>query len=94
MRSTLDVDQIGNTQLVWLDGEVARAAFSAPTGGARADTFTTWIEAMHEAQVGGAVMRTIVCLGGLVAALLSITGVWIFMRKLNRSALTDSRGRQ
>jgi uncharacterized iron-regulated membrane protein len=85
VRSTLDVDRIGNTQMVWASGKAAKAIFTAPTGGSRAETFTTWIEAMHESQIGGLGFRVLVCLSGAATALLSVTGVWIFLRKMGRA---------
>ncbi len=82
VRSSLDVDRIGNTQLVWTPSHTETFVFTAPTGTNAADTVTTWLEAIHEAQIGGNLLRLMDSLAGIITAALSVTGVWIFARKM------------
>ena len=80
VRSSLDVDALGNTQIVWPADSPSNVVFSSTTA-TRADTFTIWLESIHEAQVGGLAVRLTVAATGLIVAMLSLTGVLIFLRK-------------
>lgn len=81
IRSTLDPGRLGNTQ-VTLDADDGRVvAFSRPTGGRAGTTFTTWIEEIHSADVGGWPMQALISVAGVGVGVLSVTGVLIWMRK-------------
>ena len=81
VRSSLDVDALGNTQIVWGSQTPSLFAFSSTTA-TRADTVSIFLESIHEAQIGGLPMRVLVAIAGFTLALLSVTGVLIFLRKL------------
>jgi uncharacterized iron-regulated membrane protein len=81
VKSTLDPGKLGNTQLT-LDADTGRTlAFARPTGGRFGTSFTTWIEELHTAGVWGWPMQVFLTLMGLAVAMLSVTGVMIWLRK-------------
>lgn len=81
VKSSLDPGRVGNTQLT-LDAEDGRVlAFSRPTGGRLGSTLTTWIEELHTAGVFGWPLQALLSTAGLGVAMLSVTGVMIWMRK-------------
>jgi uncharacterized iron-regulated membrane protein len=61
-----------------------------PTGQRSGNTFTTWIAALHTADVFGLPYRIFVCGLGMVVAMLSVTGVYIWWKK--RCARINRRG--
>jgi len=69
-------------------------AVQFPTGQHGANTFTTWVEAIHTAHVGGLAWRVGTSLMGAVVTMLCITGVVIWMKKCqgrgNRQRKTKS----
>ncbi|MDX2238721.1 MAG: PepSY-associated TM helix domain-containing protein [Hyphomonadaceae bacterium] len=82
VKSSRDVgDTLGNTMLFMdaRDGRMLR--FIAPTGQNLGASITTWLFALHMGQVFGLPFRIFVCLMGLVAVMLSVTGVLIWLRK-------------
>lgn len=84
-RTTLDVSHRFASTRLWIDGNSGeRIAFEAPTGEATGNTITTWIYMLHFGAVGGLgwPYRVFVCLMGLAVAVLSVTGVWVWWRKL------------
>lgn len=52
-----------------------------PTGAANGDTITTWIMSLHMAALWGLPIKLFVCAMGLVVAMLSVTGVYIWWKK-------------
>jgi uncharacterized iron-regulated membrane protein len=81
--SSLDVRGHGWDTGVWLDGDTGelRKLFR-PTGEHRGNTVSTWLRALHFADVHGSLAyRVFVCLLGLVITLLSYTGVYLWWRK-------------
>jgi uncharacterized iron-regulated membrane protein len=52
-----------------------------PTGGARGNTVSNWMGALHMAQVWGRPYQVFVCLLGLTVIMLSVTGVVIWWKK-------------
>lgn len=89
VESSLDIaPRLANTSLVF-DGDTgARIKFNAPTGEHHASTFRSWIIALHfgEVRAGGLPYRIFVSSMGLVVALLSISGVWIWWVKRKKRA--------
>ena len=84
VRSSRDVSDRYAGTMVWLDGDTGRAlAFDFPTGESAGNTLATWLYQLHfgAVAIGGLPYRIVVCLMGLVVALLSITGVWIWWKK-------------
>lgn len=83
VRSSRDVrDRYGGNTRLFIDSDSgAFRGLFLPTGAATGDTFTTWITAVHMAAVWGMPMKLFVCAMGLVVAMLSVTGVIIWLRK-------------
>lgn len=87
VKSAADVTRDGGGTRIAFDGQTgALRAVSLPTGARGADTFTTWIVALHMAQVGGLAWRIAVTAIGLGTTILSVTGVLIWLRKRSARA--------
>ena len=64
------------------DGDTgALRTVSEPTGEHAGNTIESWLYALHMARVFGLGYQIFVCLLGLVVALLSVTGVYIWYKK-------------
>jgi len=84
VRSSLDVMDRGGSTRLFLDGETGTlVATWLPTGAAGGDTFITWMSNLHMTNVGGITYKLVITLAGLGVAMLSITGVLIWLRKRN-----------
>ncbi|KGH27902.1 PepSY-associated TM helix domain-containing protein [Comamonas testosteroni] len=84
VRSSLDINDRGGSTRLFLDGEAGTlVATWLPTGAAGGDTFITWISNLHMASVGGMTYKLVITLAGLGVAMLSVTGVLIWLRKRN-----------
>jgi len=81
--------------VVSFDGQTgAFRGISFASGHNAATTFTSWVAAIHGCTVGGLAMHGLVCLAGLVTATLSITGVYLWLKKrrfASRAALCRAR---
>ena len=93
VKSDYDImDGYGET-LVWIDGNSgAFVNHYLPTGQKAGDTITVWLQTLHMAKIWGLPYKIFVCLMGLVVAMLSVTGVYIWWKK--RKARKSSRKRQ
>lgn len=93
VRSSLDVSQRYPRTSVWFDGDAAeRVAFEAPTGQNTGRTITTWLYNLHLAAAWGLPYRIFVCANGVLVAILSVTGVYIWWKK--RRARHHRRSKQ
>ncbi|MET0340865.1 MAG: PepSY-associated TM helix domain-containing protein [Polyangiales bacterium] len=83
IESSLDVSERLAETMLMFDAQGRVLAFHAPTGQHAGSTVTSWLIALHFGAVreGGLAYRTFVCVLGLVVALLSVTGVWIWLKK-------------
>jgi uncharacterized iron-regulated membrane protein len=54
---------------------------SLPSGQYAGDTVTHWLTSLHMARVFGQPMQVLVCAMGLVVAMLSLTGIIVWLRK-------------
>jgi uncharacterized iron-regulated membrane protein len=82
VRSSLDIKDSGGSTRLFLDGDSGSlVATWFPTGAAAADTLITWISNLHMASVGGAAYKMAITLAGAGVAMLSVTGVLIWLRK-------------
>lgn len=93
VRTSLDVSDRYAGTTVWLDGDTGRTlAFDFPTGETTGNTLSTWLYQLHFGAVasGGLPYRIVVCLMGLLVALLSITGVWIWAKKRGKRPMRRS----
>ncbi|WP_400769059.1 PepSY-associated TM helix domain-containing protein [Methylosinus sporium] len=82
VHSSRDVgDRHGATSVVFdaYTGELRR--LDLPTGQHSGNTITAWLVALHMASVFGLPYRIFVCALGLVIAMLSVTGVYIWWKK-------------
>jgi len=87
VKSDADITRDGGGTRIAFDGDSgALRTVSLPTGTNGADTFTTWIVALHMAQVGGLAWRIAVSLIGLCTTVLAVTGVLIWLRKRSARA--------
>ncbi|MBS0411891.1 MAG: PepSY domain-containing protein [Proteobacteria bacterium] len=72
----------GGSTTVMLDGDTgAFRSLSQPTGEHLGNTIESWLYALHMARVFGRPYQVLVCIAGLVTAMLSVTGAYIFLRK-------------
>lgn len=71
----------GGTSVVF-DGDGGELReLSRPTGEHLGNTIESWLYALHMARILGRPYQVLVCLTGLVVAMLSVTGVYIWLRK-------------
>ncbi len=67
---------------IWFDDATGKLyGYYAPTGIAAGETISGWLFALHMASVGGVPYRIFVVLLGLAISALSISGIWIWLRK-------------
>ncbi|MBG0792278.1 PepSY domain-containing protein [Methylocystis sp. H62] len=81
-RSSLDIANHNGRTSIWFDaftGELR--VLEAPTGMRAGNTITTWLYELHKANVFGLPYRILECVLGVVIAMLSGTGVYIWWRK-------------
>ncbi len=85
VQSSLDIqDRYPRTE-VYLDSTTgARLGFDAPTGQAAGNTVTQWLYALHMGTVGGIAYRLLIAVVGVLVAVLSVTGVVIWWRKVQK----------
>ncbi|PPD50591.1 MAG: peptidase [Methylobacter sp.] len=77
-----DVSTSAGSSLLWLDAKSgAFVALYLPTGEKTGDTITNWLGALHMARIGGLPYQMLVCLIGLTVAMLSVTGVYLWLKK-------------
>ncbi|AMK77220.1 MULTISPECIES: PepSY-associated TM helix domain-containing protein [Methylomonas] len=82
VRSSLDVeDKHGSTRLVIDATTGAQKLLILPTGQYAGNTVSSWLAALHMADVFGMPYRIFVCLLGLAIVMLSVTGVVIWQKK-------------
>ncbi|KQP19384.1 hypothetical protein ASF45_25025 [Pseudorhodoferax sp. Leaf265] len=82
VRSSLDVKDKGGSTRIFLDADTGGlVGIWLPTAAAAGDTVTTWLTQLHMAAVGGRPMKAAIGLFGVAVAVLSCTGVVIWLRK-------------
>lgn len=77
---------------VYLDantGELRAVQF--PSGQYAGNTVTNWLYALHMANVFGLPYRIFVCILGLLIAMLSVTGVYIWLKKRNARRISQEK---
>lgn len=83
VRSSRDIgDKYGSTSIYFDAESGALRQLRLPTGQASGNTITTWLVALHTANVFGWPFRLLVCAVGVVIAMLSVTGlnIWLYKR--------------
>ncbi len=83
--------QGGGTALMFDGNSGALRLLSQPTGERTGNTIESWLYALHMARVFGRPYQILVCLLGLATAMLSITGVYIWLRKRRSAHWSHSR---
>ncbi|MGD9658116.1 MAG: PepSY-associated TM helix domain-containing protein, partial [Methylocystis sp.] len=82
VRSSRDIgDKAGSTSILFDSRSGELKTLSLPTGHRSGTTLTTWLVELHMANLFGLPYRIFVCLLGLVIAMLSVTGVYIWWKK-------------
>ncbi|PKD39826.1 peptidase [Methylomonas sp. Kb3] len=82
IRSSLDIqDREGQTRVVIDANSGQQKMLLLPTGQYNGNTITSWLMALHMANVFGLPYRLFVCVLGLVIVMLSVTGVVIWLKK-------------
>lgn len=90
--SDLDVgDQYAGTN-IYFDSNSGRLAGSyLPTGEASGDTITSWLMTLHTAMVWGLPFRIFMTVIGVVVAMLSVTGIYIWWKKRRARSVNQQR---
>lgn len=82
VRSSRDIqDKQGVTRIFFDANSGELKLLLLPSGQYAGNTVTNWLYALHMANVFGLPYRIFVCIAGFVIALLSVTGVMIWMKK-------------
>lgn len=79
----------GATIVVFDDVHGGLLALELPTGQNAGRTLTHWIVALHTAAFWGLPMKLFVCAMGLVVVGLSLTGVYLWLKRRRVLALAD-----
>jgi uncharacterized iron-regulated membrane protein len=81
--TNMDIQTRGGRTYVLIDGNTGQLnELRLPSGQYSGLTLTNWIYALHMANVFGLPYRILVLLAGLVLTMLSVTGVYIWWKKL------------
>jgi len=82
--SSRDVsEQAASTSVMFNANSGERLAVYLPSGVAAGDTITEWLLALHTAQVWGLPMQIFISFMGLLVVVLTVTGVFIWLKKRN-----------
>lgn len=95
-RTSLDIRDTGGRSDLWIDGTTGVVRMARFDGrAASGDAISAWLRTLHTAQFGGVAYRILVSLVGVLVAVLSITGVLIWLRKARkrRRTITGSGNR-
>lgn len=77
---------VGKSKVVIDAATGAYRGASLPSGDASGDTVSNWLQALHMARVFGLPLRIFACALGLIVAMLSVTGVVIWVKKRHGQA--------
>ena len=95
VRSSKDVFERapkGGGTYVFFDGNTGNLKqLTQPTGEHAGNTIESWLYALHMARVFGRPYQIFVCLLGLVVSVLSITGVYIWLKKRKARQYSDNK---
>ena len=84
-------DRRGNTEILFDANNGDMRLLLLPTGQYAGNTITSWLYALHEANVFGMPYRIFVCALGLAIVMLSITGIYIWWRKRRARQFSATR---
>ena len=90
--SDLDIgDNYAGTN-VYFDSNTGKQVGSyLPTGEASGDTITSWLMTLHTAMIWGMPFKIFMTLVGLVVAMLSVTGIYIWWKKRRARLVNQQR---
>ena len=77
------IEAWGSTYLIFDDKSGKFSGLFVPTGQNAGSTINSWIFALHMAQIWGLPFRIFVTCVGILIAMLSVTGVYIWLKKRN-----------
>ncbi len=90
--SSLDVASTWGSTFVYFDGDTGeQRAFQAATSGPTGNTITSWLYALHFAAVGGMAYKLVVAVAGVLTAVLSVSGAYIWWSKRRSRRLQARR---
>ena len=90
--SDRDITDAGGGTFLVFDGMTGKLlGLSLPTGQNAGATLHNWIFALHMAIIWGLPFKVFVCLVGIITAMLSITGVYIWLKKRRARSLSQER---
>jgi len=90
-KTSRDLSDLNATALV-LDGDTgAFRSLRLPTGEHSGNTISSWLYALHTAEVFGLPYRILVCALGIAIVFLSLTGAYIWWKKLGMRRLNRKR---
>jgi uncharacterized iron-regulated membrane protein len=94
--SDIDIQGHAWTTSLWLDGDSGKlVSVDVPRGQLLGNAIGVWLRALHFADLGNSVLyRSFVALFGLVVAMLSVTGVYIWLRKRSARHFSAAHGRR
>lgn len=82
VRSDRDLNDMGGGTTLTFDGDTGHfLSLNLPTGQNAGSTVSNWIFALHMAQIWGLPFKIFVCVMGLLIVTLSVTGVYIWLKK-------------
>ena len=85
------IEEVGSTWLV-LDGATGQyLGLNLPTGQNAGSTLNSWIFALHTAMIWGLPYKILLSIVGLLISMLSITGVYIWLKKRRARRLSVER---
>lgn len=88
VRSSRDIQDTQGVSWVFFDADTGELKLLLlPTGQHAGNTMTSWLFALHEANVFGFPYRIIVCLLELAIVILSVTGIVIWLKKRQARSL-------
>lgn len=92
VRSSRDIqDKRGRTRVFFDADSGALRLVLLPTGQYSGNTITSWLIALHDANIFGMPYRIFVCILGLAITMLSVTGVYIWWKKRRARHLSQHR---
>ena len=92
VKSDRDVNDENGSTVVYFDGNSgAFVSLLTPSGQNAGLTLTMWLVTLHMANIWGLPFQIFVCLMGFVVAMLSITGVYIWLKKRRARCLSLER---
>jgi uncharacterized iron-regulated membrane protein len=92
VRSDHDLMDIGASTFLLFDGNTGKfAELSLPTGQNAGSTINSWIFALHMAMIWGLPFKIFVTVVGMLIAMLSITGVYIWLKKRNARKFSQEK---